>query len=313
MTNFLLGLAVALLGAVLLASGSEMQSRAVYVARGRWTVFLRNPRWILGMLLLGTAICTNFIALALAPISAIQSMSIVALAASAVFGAAVGRIRLTRAIIAAVIASMIGILGFISVIATHQGAQGHANYDGQLPRALAIQAGIAAIGAVVTLVGRTRTDRPSRLFGLIVGAAEFGSITAVFKVLVRLVVRDGFSDVFTRTLALLAIGSIAIGGVIAIAQLQLAHKALPAPTVVAGLTITDTITAAIIGTLVLKESALTTGSATVLIICGTIAIGGVIGMRNLKRTSDLGETLNPEPPHLPAVKEASDDAHRILQ
>lgn len=290
MTEFILGLGVALLGAILLASGSEMQSRAVYTARGRWSSFIKNPRWLFGLILLATAISTNFIALALAPISAIQSMSIVALAASTVFGALVGRVRVTQEVSLSVLASIVGILGFISVIATHPGNDASLDYDQQLPQVVIIQSIISTIGIVVTVFSQRSFKRPTRLVGLVVGAMGFGSITAVFKVLVRLVVRDGLAVTLVKPLSLVALVSIAVGGVIAIIQLQLAHKALPAPTVVAGLTITDTITAALIGTFILKESALTKGSGSLLLLFGAIAIGGVVGMRNLQRTSEVDDT-----------------------
>lgn len=294
MPSFLLGLSIALGGALLLAGGSELQSRAVYAAGGTWSAFIKSPRWILGLLLLGTAVSTNFVALALAPIGAVQSMSIVALASSAGFNAFTGRIEVTDRIKISIAACLVGILGFISVIATHPSQVLDPDLDRQLLIVMAIQAAVAVAGLVVGYVNRGRTGHTAHMVGLIVAAMQFGAITAIFKVMVGLVLRDGLAETLTRPVVMIALVVVAAGGAIAGAQFQLAHTVLPTPTVVAGLTITDTIMAATIGTLVLKESALSPGADFFLLFFGAIAIGGVVGLRKLRRTSG-----SPDPPPAP--------------
>jgi hypothetical protein len=117
----------------------------------------------------------------------------------------------------------------------------------------------------------------------------------VLKVIVGLVLRDGLGPVLARPVAVLALLSTAAGAAISGAHVQMAHRVLPAPSVVAGLTITDTITAATIGTLVLKESVLTPGPALLLVVSGLIAFGGVIGLRDLRRRSDPSASAPPRP------------------
>lgn len=288
MTGFIIGLFVAFAGALLLAGGSELQSRAVFAAAGAWSAFMRNPRWILGLALLGTAVTTNFVALALAPIAAVQSMSIVALAASTALSAATGRIVVTHQVKLSILACLVGILGFIWVIAQHPARAGTADIDQQLIIVMQIQA-VMAIGClVVARIGRQRVGATPRIAALIAASMQFGAITGVFKVLVGLTLRDGVAGVLTTPIAILALVCLAAGAAIAGAQFQFAHKVLPAPTVVAGLTITETLTAATIGILVLGESALTPLGASLLLLSGTIAIAGVLGLRGLRRTDSAG-------------------------
>jgi hypothetical protein len=294
MPLFLLGLLVALGGALLLAAGSELQSQAVYTSGGLWQMFLKNPKWLFGLLLLGIAISTNFIALALAPVSAIQSMSIIALAASTIYGVIRKRIVFTRGVGIAVTACLVGILGFIATIAMNPGKASHVDLDNQFVIVIIIQASVAAVGAIIAVAQRGKSGRTVGLLGLIIGAAGFGTITTVFKVMVGLVLRDGFFEVVLQPLTIIALILLAGGGMVSTIHLQLAHKVLPAPTVVAGLTTVDTITAAMIGTLILKESLLTPSGAFLLIFFGLTAISGVIGLRNLRRQDQLDD-LKPSP------------------
>ena len=284
MTGFVIGLLVAFAGALLLAGGSELQSRAVFAAAGAWSAFVRNPRWILGLALLGTAVTTNFVALALAPIAAVQSMSIVALAASTAFSAATGRIVVTHQVKLSIVACLVGILGFIWVISQHPARADTADIDRQLIIVMMIQVGMAIACLVVAGIGGQRNGTTPRIAALIAASMQFGTITGVFKVLVGLTLRDGVAAVITSPMGVLALLGLAAGAAIAGAQFQFAHKVLPAPTVVAGLTITETLTAAAIGILVLGESALTPVGAALLLLSGSIAVGGVLGLRGLRRT-----------------------------
>lgn len=286
MPSFFLGLAVAFGGALLLASGSELQSRAVYRVGGRWRSFLISPRWLLGLLLLGIAVTTNFIALALTPVSAVQSMSVVALAASAAFGGIAGRVAMTRTGILSVLLCISGILGFIAILATHP-AEGTPALDShtQLLGATVILAALSAFGLGAVILGR-RTPHPgARLFGLVIGAMLFGSITTVFKTIVTLVLVQGLVPVVTDSRVLLGLGTVAAGGIVANVLLQRSHRFFPVPVVVAALTIVDPLTAAVVGISVLGEATLTLLPTIGLILCSAVACIGVAGVSRLHRTA----------------------------
>ncbi|WAA65621.1 hypothetical protein [Microbacterium oxydans] len=293
--SFFLGLLVAFGGALLLASGSELQSRAVYESEGRWCTFTRSPRWLLGLLLLGVAVSTNFIALALTPVSAVQSMSVVALAASASFGALAGRVTMTRAGVLSVLLCMIGILGFVAILATHPASGAPAlDHHAQLVVTTVILAGLTALGGSAVLLGRRSSVTGARVFGLIMGAMVFGSITTVFKTIVTLVLEDGLVVTLTQPATLLGLGTVALGGLVANLLLQRSHRFFPVPVVVAALTIVDPLAAAVVGIVVLGEVSLTLPAIAGLIACGAIACVGVAGVSRLRR-----KTIRPAPASVP--------------
>ncbi len=305
MTDLLLGLTVALGGALLLAAGSELQSRAVHTAGGRPGDVVRNRRWQLGLALLGTAILTNFIALSLAPVSVVQAMSIVALAASTGFGMWAGRITMTRPAHLSLLACVLGIAGFVSVIATHPG-ESPADPAGRLPAVTSILAGLTLAAAVAAVFGRV--GRAARFAGLVVGAMTFSSITTVFKVLVELVGRDGFAATLSRPTSLIALVLVLAGGTLANLHLQRSHRDLPPPSVVAAVSIVDTITATGIGIVVLGESTLPPYATVQLVLFGAAAALGVIGLGRLRRT--------PAARHVPTTHHRMTGiahAHRLLQ
>ncbi|MDQ0645351.1 hypothetical protein [Microbacterium murale] len=284
--SFFVGLAVAFGGALLLAAGSELQSRAVYRAGGRWRSFLVSPRWLLGLLLLGIAVSTNFIALALTPVSAVQSMSVVALAASAAFGSLTGRVSMTRTGVVSVLSCIVGILGFIAILATHPAEDTPAlGLHTQFLVTTAILATLTVLGLVAIASGRNTSRSGVRLFGLVVGAMVFGSITAVFKILVTGVLEDGVTTVLTDPNTWLGLGIVAAGGIMANILLQRSHRFFPVPVVVAALTIVDPLTAAVVGITVLGEASLTLLPAAGLVVCGVFACLGVAGVSRLHRAA----------------------------
>lgn len=291
MPGFLLGLLVAFAGATLLATGSELQSQAVYRAHGRWGAFVRTPRWLCGLALLAIAISTNFIALALTPVSAVQSVSVVALAVSALIGALTGRVVVDRGIVVSIFLCGVGILGLVAVIATNPGPAQHADLPGQLAGVTSIVTLLTAVGVVVAIGCRHPTCRAVQLAGLIIGAAVFGSITTVFKVVVSLVLADGFAPTLRNPLVDLALGVVVVGGVVANILLQRVHRVFPAPAAVAGLTVVDPLTAAVIGLSVLGEARLTPVAGTLLAMFGVIAFTGVLGLGRLRRRPRSGHPL----------------------
>ncbi|MGB4137155.1 MAG: hypothetical protein WA971_11355, partial [Microbacterium sp.] len=260
----------------------ELQSRAVHEAGGRWRVFLCSPRWLAGLGLLGIAVSTNFVALALTPVSAVQSMSVVALAASAAFGALTGRVVVTRGVVTSIVLCAVGIVGVIALIAAHAAPRSGTDADARLGAVMAILAALTALGLLTAVLGRGDAGRATRLCGLIAGSMVFGSITTVFTVIVLQVTGRG-PAVLLAPPVLLALGLVALGGLTANVLLQRAHRVFPAPAVVAGLTVVDPLTAAVIGIAVLGEAVLTSASAALLALCGALAMAGVLGLGGLRR------------------------------
>ncbi|EWS79821.1 hypothetical protein BF93_09520 [Brachybacterium phenoliresistens] len=308
MSGATLGIAIALTSAIILAVGVELQSRAVTDrGAGSWRALLRSPRWVTGVSLLGTSVLLSISSLALAPVSIVQSMSVVSLIASTAIGVRAARIALTRRLIAAILACLVGVLGVITVIAAHPGSALPAQLDGQLHAVLVVQATVLGAGLLVMALDRlrrARAGRPARvgrggwggasrhgrraaaarrpqllpMAGLVAGATGFAGIAVVFKVLTGLVQRDGLLETITRPDALLALPLMGTGAAVSAVLVQRSHASLPPTAVVAGLTIAETLTAALVGTLVLQESSPTPGAALALVALGTLAAAGVIGI-----------------------------------
>lgn len=298
--GFVFGLAVALGGALLLAGGSEMQSRAVFEAGGRWRVFALSPRWWIGLLLLGTAVSSNFVALALAPVTVVQSVSIVALAVSVAFAHVSGRARVGLAGAGAAGLCAIGIVGFVVLVGGAVADDPGGDPVADLSAVTAILAALATLGLFAVAAGASRraTQAPRWALGLglITAPLVFGSITTVFKVLVALVLQDGVSALAAGSGPFLALATVAAGGIIANVLLQRSHHRFAAPVVVAAITIVDPLTAAVIGISVLGEVDLTPWLTAGLAAFGAIACSGVLALTKIRRAA--------QPPAVPPAASA---------
>lgn len=284
--TFFLGLAVAFGGALLMAIGSELQSRAVHEAHGQWRRFLIDRRWYAGLLLLGAAISTNFIALALAPVSVVQAVSIVALAASAGFGGFSGRVQITRNGLLSIALCILGILGFIIIMSAHTGETSSGEeLSTQLTRVTTILATCAGVAIGVLVIRGLLHRYAIRVLGLLMSAMVFGSITTVFKMLVTRIMADGFGDTLSAPTVLLSIGVVVAAGVVANILLQSSHQFFPTPVVITAITIIDPLTAAVVGITVLGEASLTPMAISGLAFSGAIACLGVLGVSRLRRNA----------------------------
>lgn len=285
--SLLAGLGVGLVGALLLAAGMDLQSRAVQATGGRARLWLGDRRWWAGLSLLGTAVGTNLVALALAPVSAVQSVNIVALAASTLLASRSRRAVLTWRTLLAAAACIVGVLGFVAVLSAHPADPGVHDLGAQRSAVMTILALLVLLAAAVWLAGRRRA-RPGTtgaVLGLCAAAMTFASITTVVKVHVDLVRTDGLPQLLADLSTVLAVGVVLLGGALASVLLQRAHRDLAAPTVVAGATLTDTLTAALIGILILGESAPTPLAWLLLLVCAAAAGLGVDGLRRALPTS----------------------------
>ena len=300
--SLLAGLSIALVGALLLATGMDLQSRAVQAADGRSREWLRDHRWWAGVALLGSAVGTNLVALALAPVSAVQSVNIIALAVSTLLTSRSRPGVLTRETLLAVAASVTGVLGFVAVLSAHPADSAVHDLDAQRAAVMTILATLTVLAGLAWLIGQhpgssesSTTDRARRgttrprgtgpstaraLLGVAAAATVFASVTTVVKVHVDLVLGRGLPAVLADPVTLLAVGLLLPAGALASVLLQRGHRDLAAPTVVAGTTLTDTLTAAAIGILVLGESAPTPFASLLLLAFAAVAVLGVLGLRH---------------------------------
>ena len=286
--DFLLGLGIALAGSLTLAVGAELQSQAVHAANGRWATFLRAPRWLLGLTLLAGAVGSNVVALSLAPVSAVQSIGVVALAASAIYGLVSGRVVASRRELASIPLCLVGSVSFVLILASHPGHVPAEELFARRGHAMVILTAVAVVGLAALLRSMRSSGPRLPVPALLESLVMFGTITPVTKTTVEILGAHGIGDAIGSLQGVSAVLLSIASGVLANVMVQRAHKDFPPPTIVSGITIVAPITAALIGILVLGEARLTPLATVGLLVAGAVAATGVLGLRSLRRA--------PEPP-----------------
>lgn len=279
------GLLIALGGAGLLAAGSELQSRSVVDAGGRVSRYLRSRRWLAGAGLLGIGVASNLLALALAPVSVVQSMGIAALVCSVAYGAATGRIVVTARVVVSGVLAIGGVAGTVALITGHPNPEPSAVTELLPALTVVVLAAGAALLAALLVVRAWTADLPRGLDAvvLVLGAAGFGCTTTVLKVVVSSVQQRGAQAALTDPHVWGILAAWLCVGVLANLAVQRSYGRFPTATVVAGMTIVDPTIAAIVGVGVLGEAQW--GLAGSLAFGGLIALAaiGVIGLTRIDR------------------------------
>ena len=110
----------ALASAVFLAFGAQRQGSAVSADTGGLELhssqlvrLLRNPRWLLGLLLLGVGMALNVTALTLAPLTVVQPIGSIALVITTVVNSRDQGLRMNRVTIVSIVACVIGSALFV--------------------------------------------------------------------------------------------------------------------------------------------------------------------------------------------------------
>src|SRR5674476_406713 len=125
-----LGIPVALVGAVFLAIGSQLQQYGVAKVESRGSggprvglrvgellALARRPSWLLGTLLLGLAIVFQLFSLSLAPLTVVWPLGAGALVITVLVNARVTRKRLDAAAVRAVLLCVLGVGTFVALAA----------------------------------------------------------------------------------------------------------------------------------------------------------------------------------------------------
>ncbi|HEY8588229.1 MAG TPA: DMT family transporter [Naasia sp.] len=266
------GVLTALIGAVFLAIGAQLQHRGLKLAQAGdprakrgvlgaaqlWRL-VRTPLWLGGILVTGLAMVLNLVSLRLAPLIVVQPLGVAALVTTALLNAAVYRYSLTWASLGAMVVCVAGIGTFVTVGAlTAQNSVVSDDDLGQILTALAVVAVLIAIG----LAGFRRRF-PATVNVLAAGALS-GFVVTLAKTVVT---RVSVGNVGLLTV----VGAVALVVVAVSAQyfVQSAYASGPVDLIVAGLTILDPLVAVSLGVLVLGEAA-----ATPLWAVGAYAVSG---------------------------------------
>lgn len=253
----LLGIPVALLGAVLMSLGAQFQHRGVNkVGRmnqdsGKGGLSLSSirkllvrPSWVVGTLFLLLAVVLQLTSLVLSPLILVQPLGSIAVVVTAIMNARLSNIRLNKASIVAILLSVGGVATFVSVAAFV--AKDSIVTDERLQNLLWV------LGGAIILVGGYFLMLRERLgaVGYIIAAGTLYGIVATLSKVVLLRVMDWNIGPLT----FMALASLLAAAAIGAYFLQTAYASGPPDLAIAGLTVVDPLVAILITVLVLGEA-----------------------------------------------------------
>jgi drug/metabolite transporter (DMT)-like permease len=289
-SNSAIGIGLALIAAVLLALGTQLQSRGVSLvgdagggaSTGLSVKQLRSliarPSWVFGTLLLGLAIVLQLTSLSFAPLTVVQPLGAVALVVTAIVNARVTKVPLDRTMIRAIVVCVLGVATFVTVAAFV--TESHPITATQLYTVLIILVVILAVFITLFIRMRKRTARP--IFYVVAAGVLFGFVVTLAKVVIDRVKTLAIGDFkidATDILTILCVVGLATAGLLGTYFVQTAHSSNPPDIVVAGLTVIDPLVAVSIGIIVLGEAAgAPFWAVIVFVLAAAAAIWGVISL-----------------------------------
>ena len=277
--GILIGIPLALLGAVFMSFGAQYQHRGVQkverlthtnggagLTGGQIWNLLRRPSWVSGTVMLGLAIVCQLAALSFAPLILVQPLGAVSLVITTLLNARISGHWPTRNSITAIALCIAGIFTFVTIAAVYATETPISN--GQIVTILIILA-VVAIG--FTSFWLWKKARLGALFYIVAAGAIYGFVATLAKVVISRISSGDF-EWLTVTCALALIAGTAIGAYF----VQTAYASGPPDLVIAGLTVIDPIVAVLIGLIVLREAEHAPWGAYVgFAAAGALAVAGV--------------------------------------
>lgn len=277
--KILIGIPLALLGAVFMSFGAQYQHRGVQkverltqmggrngLTGAQMVNLLRRPSWVAGTVMLGLAIVCQLAALSFAPLILVQPLGAIALVITTLLNARISGFTPTRRSIIAIVLCVSGIFLFVTIAAIY--ATETPVTDGQLLTILGILAGVVIVVGGLWLWLRKRTNA---LFYIVGAGVVYGFVATLAKVVISRIQNENFEWLTVACIVALIAGT-AVGAYF----VQTAYASGPPDLVIAGLTVVDPIVAIIIGLVVLQEASTAPWGAFVGFgVAGILAIVGV--------------------------------------
>lgn len=280
------GIPIALVGAVLIALGTQLQHSGVAKVGGdadtkaglnikQLLALLARPTWVLGSLVLGLAILFQLTSLAFAPLIVVQPLGAVALVVTAILNSRLSGAKLDF-LSKRAIAFCVGGVGLFVTIAAIT-AKSSPITEKQLAIVLSILVVVLIILTVVFVVLRKRV---TPIFYIVAAGVLFGFVATLAKVVidrVKTLSFSGFRLGDAEWLTVLCLVGMLIGATLGTYFVQTAYSNGPPDLVVAGLTVIDPLVAITIGIVVLGEaSRAPLWAILAFLVAGAIAIYGVL-------------------------------------
>ena len=255
--GILIGIPLALLGAVFMSFGAQYQHRGVTKVErltgsnasaglgvSHLLKLLARPSWVIGTLMLGIAIVCQLAALAQAPLIVVQPLGAIALVITTLLNARISGHRPTRQSLTAIGACVGGIFVFVTIAALFATEKRVSNQ--QLITILILLGVVTLVFAGLWFWFRRRIGA---LFYIIAAGVIYGFVATLAKVVIVRIQKGDFD-----WLTMVCVAALITGAIIGAYFVQTAYASGPPDLVVAGLTVIDPIVAVIIGLTVLQEA-----------------------------------------------------------
>ena len=274
----LIGIPFALVGAVLMSIGAQLQHRGVGKVGSdgdegssslnfkQLVGLFRRPSWLTGTLLLGGAILFQLISLGFSPLIVVQPIGAVALVMTAILNSRVSKTKLNKESILAITLSVGGIGIFVSIAAFT--AVNAPMTSADLAEILVILLIVLAIFGALYLIFRKHL---SALYYIVGAGVLYGFVATLAKVVITSITH-GATDWLTWA----CLGALLAATILGALFVQNAYSSGPPDLVIAGLTVIDPIVAVTIGIVILDEASQAPPWAIVAyIVAGVLAVIGV--------------------------------------
>ena len=315
--GLLLGIPLALAGAVFMSLGAQYQHRGVEkverlsgsdgttgLTGGQIKALLTRPSWILGTLMLGLAIVCQLAALVKAPLIVVQPLGAIALVITTLLNARISGHSPTRKSVTAIIFCVGGIFLFVFFAAIY--ATEKEVTERELFVILALLLVVIIVLGACWLILR---HRMRALFYVIGAGILYGFVATLAKVVIKRIEAGQFEWITAIcVIALLAAASVGAYFV------QTAYSSGPPDLVIAGLTVVDPLIAVLIGMIVLGEAAAAPWWVLIIFgVAGAIAVWGVVNLARyhpqvLSESQELPIVRGSEPPQSSSAPSTAPDS-----
>ena len=257
------------------AHREQMSFRSLFVA-------IRNPRWFLGLLLLGVSAVLQVTALFFGPLSVVQPLGLLAFPWSVLLAARATRTWVPPRTQIAVVVTVVATLAFTIVTGIHASAESNLVMRKVITGALIVY----ALAALFATLGAKGPFAWRCLFWSSGGALFYGLEASMVKSIWEYVKTHSwpYSAAIYGILVALVVGAIAAGWF-----MQQGYATGPSEIVVGSMTVTSPVVAVAFGILVLGEGlGITPGAAALMSVLGAVAVAGVIALTRFHPKNDHG-------------------------
>lgn len=274
-------IACALASAVFLAFGAQRQGSAVSADTGGLSLssaglgrLLRNPRWLFGLLLLGTGTALNVAALAMAPLTVVQPIGSLALVITTIVNSRDQGLRLNRVTVVSIVACVVGSMLFVLLAVGATRTEQVVEPRQEIVIVLILAVVVAFFGLLNVLFGKR--------LGAIAHILGAGILFGFVAVLTKTIAADLLdpNGRFLLNVPWYTIVGIAVAGGLGAWFVQSAYSSGPPDLVIAGLTVIDPMVGIAIGIGVLNELRPDVPAVlgVAMGVCAVIAIVGVVAL-----------------------------------